>query len=93
MNTFLGAINASGTSPKLTAASKRNQTNLNKAIYWGMKYNQVNDLRDVADNNGDMKAYRKYDRMAENAFDKYLEYLDSLPKTERNRVERLVFPR
>jgi hypothetical protein len=93
MATFLGGINGTSSSNKLTAITKKNQTNVNKAIYWGMKYNEINDMRDRADDSGDMKAYRKFDRMAANAFDKHLEFMDSLPKGEQARVERFVFPR
>lgn len=91
MATFLGGINGTSSSNKLTAGTKRNQANLNKAIYWGMKYNEINDLRDRAYDSGDEKAYRKYDRMASNAFDKHLDYMSELPKKEQARVERFVF--
>ena len=93
MATFLGGINGTSSSNKLTAKSKKNQTIINKAIYWGMKYNEVNDMRDRADDAGDMKSYVKFDRMAANAFDKHLEFMSELPKTEQARVERFVFPR
>ena len=93
MATFLGGINGTSSSNKLTAKSKKNQTIINKAIYCGMKYNEVNDMRDRADDAGDMKSYVKFDRMAANAFDKHLEFMDSLPKGEQARVERFVFPR
>ena len=90
MNTFLGGI--FGTEkPKLTAASKKNQTNVNKAIYWGIKYNEINDERNAADDAGDMKSYVKFDRMAANAFDKHLDYMSELPKSEQKRIEKLLF--
>ena len=94
MATFLGGIfGTSKPTPQVTTKSRKNQTNVNKAIYWGMKYNQLNDLRDKADDIGDEKAYRKYDRQCEAAFDKHLDYMSELPKSEQKKVEKYVFPR
>jgi hypothetical protein len=88
MAVFIGAIK--GSNP-LTAKTKKNQANLNKAIYWGVEYDKINDLRDRADDSGDEKAYRKYNRMAENAFEKYLGYISQLPKVEQKRVEKFIY--
>lgn len=85
MAVLLGAVNP------LNAKSKKNQSNLNKAILWGRKYNTLNDQRDIADGNGDERLYRKLNRQCEVAFDKHLEYLHELPKSEQKRVEKLVF--
>jgi hypothetical protein len=93
MAIFLGGINGTGSANKLTAITKANQTYVNKAVYWGMKYNELNDDRDRADDAGDMKSYVKFDRMAANAFDKHLEYMSELPKREQAKVEKFVFPR
>ena len=91
MSIFLGGINGTSNSGKLTAITRANQNNVNKAVYWGQKYNQLNDERDRADDAGDMKSYVKLDRMAANAFDKHLEYMSELPKREQAKVERFVF--
>jgi hypothetical protein len=66
MSIFLGGINGTSNSGKLTAITRANQNNVNKAVYWGQKYNQLNDERDRADDAGDMKSYVKLDRMAAN---------------------------
>ncbi len=89
MAVFIGAVR--GSSNKLTATTKKNQSNLNKAIQWGMKYNQLNDMRGRASDMGDERAYRKLDRQCETAFDKHLEYMVELPKKEQARVEKFVF--
>jgi len=91
MAIFLGGINGTSTSGKLTAITRANQSTVNKAVYWGQKYNQLNDERDRADDAGDMKSYVKLDRMAANAFDKHLEYMSELPKREQAKVEKFVF--
>jgi hypothetical protein len=91
MNTFLGGIFGTSKPKTLTALTKKNQTNVNKAVYWGFRYNELNDLRDDADGQGDDKLYKKYDRMASDAFNKHLDYMSELPKREQVRVEKLVF--
>ena len=37
------------------------------------------------------KLYRKYDRMASDAFNKHLEYMSEIPKREQAKVEKFVF--
>ena len=91
MNTFLGGIFGTSTEGKLTAITRANQNNVNKAVYWGQKYNVLNDLRDDADGQGNDKLYKKYDRMASDAFNKHLEYMSELPKREQAKVEKFVF--
>jgi hypothetical protein len=91
MNTFLGGIFGTSKPKTLTALTKKNQTNVNKAVYWGFRYNELNDLRDDADGQGDDKLYKKYDRMASDAFNKHLDYMSELPKREQVRVEKFVF--
>jgi len=81
MAVLLGAVNV------ITAKSKRNQAILNKAIYWDAKYDKLSTERDMAYDSGNEKLGRSLDRQCENAFDKYLEYLRALPKTEQKRVE------
>jgi hypothetical protein len=44
------------------------------------KYYALNDLRDKADNDGDEKTRKQIDKKCSTAFDKYLEYYESLPK-------------
>lgn len=81
-------------SDKLTlkAKVKKHQTNINKALYYGVRYNEANNLRDKASDVDDTKAYNKFDRQCEVIFDKYINYLNELPKYEQTRVEALIFP-
>jgi hypothetical protein len=78
---------------KLTAKTKKNQTNLNKAVFHGMRYIVLNDLRDDADGQGDEKLVRKYDRMCAESFDKHLDYMNELPQYEQKRVELFLYPK
>jgi hypothetical protein len=78
---------------KLTAITKKNQTNVNKAVFHGMRYIVLNDLRDDADNQGDEKLVRKYDRMCATSFDRHLDYMDQLPKREQKQVELFLYPK
>jgi hypothetical protein len=78
---------------KLTAITKKNQSNVNKAVFHGMRYIVLNDLRDDADNMGDDKLYKKYDRMCANSFDRHLDYMNELPKREQKRVELFLYPK
>lgn len=91
MNTFLGGIFGTAKPKTLTALTKKNQSNVNKAVSWGQKYNELNDARDRANDMGDEKLYRKLDRQAEAAFNKHLDYMSELPKREQVRVEKFVF--
>jgi len=60
MATFLGGIFGIG------------ETKKSKSFDLGRRYNELNDKRDKAFNSGDMKAYRKFDRMAVIAFEKWI---------------------
>jgi hypothetical protein len=91
MNTFLGGINGTSTSGKLTAITRANQSNVNKAVYWGQKYNELNDARDRADDAGNQKLYKQLDRQASAAFEKHLDFMSELPKREQAKVEKFVF--
>jgi hypothetical protein len=75
----------------ITAINKKNQALVNKASKWLAKYNEANDLRDKADNEGNDKAYRTYDKVCENAFNNYLEVCSELPKREVAHIEKLLY--
>ena len=75
----------------IVAKSKKNQSNINKAVEWGFKYDKANDLRDKADDNGDIKAFKAANRLCESSFDKHLDYMSEVPKTEQKRVENLIW--
>jgi len=71
----------------LTSINKKHQSKVNRAINWLVKHNEANTLRDHADGDGDDKAYKKYDRICENTFDKYLDIVSELPSREVKRIE------
>lgn len=72
----------------LTAINKKHQAKVNRAINWLIKYSEANDLRNIADGEGDEKLYNKYDRICINAFDKYLEIISELPSREVAKIEK-----
>ena len=72
----------------MKAINKVHQSKVNRAIKYLTKYNQLNNLRDIADGNGEEKEYRKLDRQCALAFDKYLEIVMEIPMRERNQIEK-----
>lgn len=72
---------------QIKAINKKHQSTINRAIKHLIKYNELNNLRDLADNNDDEKLYNKYNRMCENRFDKYEETISELPSREINQIE------
>jgi len=73
---------------KFKAKNKANQSNFKKAIQWLKKYNEYDNLRNIADSEGDEKSYKKWDKKCESSFDKYLDYCYELPKYEVKRIEK-----
>jgi hypothetical protein len=71
----------------LKAKTPKNQAILNRTIKALVKYNNLNNQRDKADDSGDEKLYRKLNRQCEVAFDNYLELAEGLPKYEKDRLE------
>lgn len=84
----VGAVK--GGSNLLTAFTKKNQVHLNKAIYWGGKYNELVNMADAAEDLGDTKLCNKLHIQQADAFNKYLEHMNSLPKKEQSRVVKLL---
>jgi len=76
---------------KIKAISKLHQSKVNKAVEWIIKYNALNDLRNLAYDMDDEKLVRQYDRKCENAFDKYLTIVMELPKRERKQIEKSIY--
>lgn len=66
----------------------KNKVLFNKVVKALNNYNLLNNLRDEAYNNGDDKEFKKLDNKCLNAFDKYLELLNELPKYEQTRIEK-----
>lgn len=69
------------------AKTPQNQAILNRTVKALVKYNNLNNQRDLADNDGDEKLFNKLDKQCEVAFDNYLELADELPKYERVKLE------
>jgi hypothetical protein len=66
----------------------KNRVLFNKVVKALNNYNVLNNLRDSADNEGNDKEFKKLDNKCLNAFDKYLELLEQLPKYEQVRIEK-----
>ena len=64
---------------------------MNKAISWGRKYNQVVDAINLAEDAGDERKARLLRRKEEEIYDRYVNYLEELPKYEQRKVEKLIF--
>ena len=87
-------FNVGGIGKKHIGATKKKKnphaSNKKKAIQWGQKYNEAVNQWSVADGYDDEKGRRKYAKMEENAWEKYNEYLEQLPKYEQKDVEKIV---
>jgi hypothetical protein len=75
----------------MEAKNKKNQSKVNKCIKALSKYDALNTLRDAAYDDGNERAVNKYNRLCENAFDKYLTYSYELPKYEQKRIEKFFY--
>ena len=85
---------------KVTSITPKNQSLVNKAVNWLNKYNAYNDQRDFiirdyfSDNlecdEEDSKDWRQINKKCEVSFDKYLNYLEDLPKREQNNIEKIA---
>lgn len=71
----------------MNAINSRHQGRVNKAIKFLIRYNALNERRNVADGNDD-KAYRKLDKQCELVFDKYQDVISELPKREVEQIEK-----
>ena len=70
----------------MVAKNKKNQVNFKRSIKWLERYNELNCIREIIEDE-DSKEWRRANRKYERAFDKYLEYVEELPKYERKRIE------
>jgi hypothetical protein len=76
------------------AINAKYQSVVNKAVSWMDKYESADEQRNIASDNTeceyeeDDKLWRKWDRRCVQAYDKYLEYMDELPKREQDNIER-----
>ncbi len=76
--------------------NSKHQKNINKSIDWLKKYNSFNNERTLIEDNSefdyieDDKKWRAINRKCESSFDKYLTYLDELPKYLQKQIEELI---
>jgi hypothetical protein len=70
----------------LQAKNKKHQANFKKAINWLIKYNSFNDIRNIAEGDGNEKEYNRVNKKCENSYDKFLDYMEELPKYEQNKI-------
>ncbi len=73
----------------MKAINPKNQTIVNRCLKAIERYNQMNDLRDAAEDSGNEREYRKYDRACQEAFDRYLTYMDELPKNQQKEINKI----
>jgi RNA binding exosome subunit len=75
----------------MQAITAKNQKTVNKCVKAHERYNELNDMRNAAEDNDNMKLYAKLDKQCANAFDKYLEFLYELPKNQQQAIEKHFF--
>jgi hypothetical protein len=71
----------------ISAINKKNQKAVNKAVKCLIAYNQLNDLRNLADDDCNQKLIEKLDNKCSNAWDKYNDAIYDLPKREIQKIE------
>lgn len=79
----------------IKAINPKNQSLVNKAVKYLMRYYELNDLRDNEENEsevGCMSAkWSKLNRQCEDVFDKYLDAMAELPKGQQQIIDKLIF--
>tara|TARA_B100001059_G_C17556557_1_gene437930 strand:+ start:39 stop:290 length:252 start_codon:yes stop_codon:yes gene_type:complete len=78
---------------KIKSITPKNQTLVNKAVNWLIKHNEYNTQRDFISDNleceeWESKEWKQINKKCENSFDKYLEYLNELPRREQQKIEK-----
>jgi len=71
----------------LTSINKKHQKQVDKALRKLARYNSYNNLRDIADGEGDDKTYKQLNKLCEQLFDEYLEIVSELPSREVKQIE------
>ena len=74
----------------MEAINKKHQKQVNKAVKNLTAYNTANDQRNTADDSGDAKTFKKYDKICETKFNNYLEICATLPKREINNKKGIL---
>jgi hypothetical protein len=75
-------------SVKITAVNKKHQKQVNKAVKALINYNNLNDLRNLADDDCNEKLVEKLDNKCAIAWDKYYDAIYDLPKREVDQIEK-----
>ena len=70
--------------------NKANLKRVKSAVNWLIKHNESDRLRNIADGEGDDRAYKKHDKQCQKTFDKYLEYCEELPKYQIKQIEKSI---
>lgn len=71
----------------ITAINKKHQALVNRAVRKLIRYNSYNNLRDIADGEGDDRTYKQLNKLCEKLFDEYLEIVSELPSREVKQIE------
>jgi hypothetical protein len=71
----------------IKAINPKNQTTVNRCLKALNRYYVLNDLRNLAEDSENEREYKKYDRLCQKVFDRYLDYLYSLPKNQQRAIE------
>jgi hypothetical protein len=71
---------------KIQAINPKNQTTVNRCVKALARYEMLNDLRNLAEDSENISEYKKYDRLCQKVFDRYLDYLYSLPKNQQRAI-------
>jgi hypothetical protein len=71
----------------IKAINPKNQTTVNRCLKALNRYYVLNDLRNLAEDSENISDYKKYDRLCQKVFDRYLDYLYSLPKNQQRTIE------
>jgi len=84
------ATNKANETKRFKAINKKNQPLVNKAVRLLIQYNELNDKRDVIENNegDDTTTFRRIDRKCELVFDKYQDACLDLPIRETKAIEK-----
>jgi hypothetical protein len=71
----------------IQAINPKNQVIVNRCVKALARYELLNDLRNAAEDSENERDYRKYNRLCEKVWDRYLNYLYSLPKNQQKAIE------
>ena len=78
-------------SKSLQAINPKHQKLVNRCVSWLHKHYEFDRLLNIADGEGDDKAYKKWDNKCEYTFNKYLEYAEELPQRELDQIDKFFY--